>query len=337
MEKDERMKEVAAITLASEETCLSCLLLTSIQAVPLWSMFKKLVLYVLVCAVFSLWNSSPFAQATGLETFAKESHRQRQQVSSASSPWSPFSQWHWLDPVLSFRENRLEDDETSSSLREANPPLESTGNDDSTLSLVLFLDGSEEERARNEESKISVTPPALMNFSKRSKMCLNLGKARCRRGEVSMIPAAQVRQTWEDDYSSVPDVLIQFSQKQAEETACNDLSVQLFRVYLKEHYLEPMWIRDIGHLGMCPSKLQTRRFGEHVFPSSIVETKCLCNDKACSNLGGDFRCQDVRRPIRTWVRHEEKFMPVQEMITVGCVCVQRTSPEGRDAKPVVDS
>ncbi|XP_068203866.1 uncharacterized protein [Palaemon carinicauda] len=298
------------------------------------------LLLATVCCIHP--SAQAESQATGLDAIiskASQTHP-RQQVSSWSSP---FSQWRWFNPVLSLREDQIDEDPTKGHMEVDSPSTAANGDgvdDDSMLSLVLLLDGSEEEeesRVRSEGLKdlsTKVPPPPIM---KRSRPCVNQNQSRCRRGQVSMIPVNQVKQGWEEDYSSVPNVMIQFSHKQVEGTVCDDLSVQLFPVDLKEHYLEPFWVREIVHLGICPSKLQTRSFAKDVWPSTIVEAKCLCHNQPCSNLGGDFRCQAVRRPIRTWVRHLEKFMPSQEMITVGCVCVQRASPEGKYAKPGVDA
>ncbi|XP_064108475.1 uncharacterized protein LOC135216882 [Macrobrachium nipponense] len=307
-------------------------------------MLKWFVVPLLLATVCCIRPSAKAdSEATGLDPIiSKESPtHQRQQVSSWSSP---FSQWRWFNQVLSLHENQIDEVGHMEAKSPSTAANGGTEDDDSMLSLVVLLNDSQEEeeveeeafRAKSDGLKDTSTraPPP---FTKRSKPCTNQNQSRCRRGQVSMIPANQVKQGWEEDYTSVPDVLIQFSQKQAEETVCNDLSVQLFRVDLSEHYLEPVWVKEIVHLGMCPSKLQTRSFGKDVWPSTVVETKCLCNNQPCSNLGGDFRCQAVRKPIRTWVRHVEKFMPVQEMITVGCVCVQRTSPEGKYARPAIEA
>lgn len=235
-------------------------------------------------------------------------------------------QWWLLNSAFSLPQDRL--DQPASSLHKVDTAQDYVSDQDlSVLSLVLPTEDQREKDA----SKLALSSPSYL--AKRSRRCGTKGRGRCRRGEVTVIPAAQVSESWKNDYAAMPEIMVEFSQKQAEETACKDLSVQLFRVDLSEHFLEPLWVRETAHLGMCPSKLQTRELGSNVMPPRVVETKCLCQQESCSNLGGDFRCQAVRKSITTWVRHEEnKYIPSQELITIGCVCVQRASPEGKYAK-----
>ena len=129
---------------------------------------------------------------------------------------------------------------------------------------------------------------------------------------------------------SIPEGLVSFSQTQQEEVVCRDLTVPLFKVDMRHHYLEPKWMRKTLDVGVCPSMLQERRLGENVWPSSVVEVKCLCQQQSCSDRGWNYRCQAVKQTVRTWVRHSgQSFVPSQETVSVGCMCVQRTSTEGK--------
>lgn len=244
---------------------------------------------------------------------------------------SPYGLPYWwlLNSALSLPQERL--DQPSSSLRKTDEAQDDVSDQDlSVLSLML---PTEDLREKN-VSMLPLSSPSYL--AKRSRRCGTKGRGRCRRGEVTVIPAAQVSEGWKNDYAALPEVMVELSQKQAEETACKGMSVQLFRVDLSEHFLEPLWVRDTVHLGMCPSKLQMRELGSNVMPPRVVETKCLCQQESCSNLGGDFRCQAVKKSISTWVRLEEnKYIPSQELVTIGCVCVQRASPEGKYAKPAL--
>ncbi|XP_045612404.1 uncharacterized protein [Procambarus clarkii] len=268
--------------------------------------------------------------ASASEVAVADTYTKDGEGSQQVSPWV-LPQWWWLSSVLSLPQR---------------PPSQGHAKNFNTeINLGIFNQAAVEdsampleppsEKVKYEESKDVHTTVSELN--KRSRLCKSSGNNRCHRGVANMIPASEVKQSWKNDYLSVPEALVQFSQEHSEETVCKDLSVQLFRVDLSEDYLEPLWVRGTVHLGMCPSKLQTRHLGENVWPPNLVETKCLCQGETCSNLGGDFRCQAVRRPIRMWVRHLDQFIPTQEMVSVGCVCVQRISPGGNSANPSLQS
>ncbi|XP_050685866.1 uncharacterized protein LOC126980239 [Eriocheir sinensis] len=274
----------------------------------------------------SLLAATPNLAATGQAAFVgrqgalqqdleQQQQQQQQQVSPLVVP-----QWWWLSSMLSLPHGHHGHATTTAAAlasRKGAADTEEVGEGDaSTLSLVLPLD----DLAAGDES--------VGRVGKRGAGCRGGGKAACRRGAVSTVSSSEVRDNWDADYLSIPQQLVTFSQQQKEDEVCKGLSVQLFAVDLREHNLEPMWVRETVYLGVCPSMLQERRLGEHVWPSSVVEVKCLCQRASCSKKGGDFRCQAVRRTVQTWVRHgSQTFVPSQETVSVGCVCVQRTGTE----------
>lgn len=266
----------------------------------------------------------------GFEGAASDALVSRQSAAQQEQQVAPLvvPQWWWLSSLLSLPHGHRGHTTPAVARKVAAETNESpvSEGEAGTLSLVLPLD----QLAAGDDSIPST--PAAGRVAKRGALCRGSGRRACRRGVVATIPASEVRQNWDADYLSIPESLVLFSQKQAEENVCKDLSVQLFRVDLREQYLEPLWVRETVHLGVCPSMLQERRLGEDVWPPSVVEVKCLCQRESCSNLGGDFRCQAVRRSVRTWVRHNnQKFVPSQESVSVGCVCVQRTGIEAKHA------
>ncbi|XP_042203716.1 uncharacterized protein LOC121853563 [Homarus americanus] len=286
-------------------------------------MLQRLVVHLLLAAVYVSFSVASASEVAGPDSFTEDGQERQQDV----SPWV-LPQWWWLSSVLSLPQDHTSHATTTKTNQYLVNAVEE---EDSTLSLVLPAEGNgENDKVRDDMSRGGSS--AATRVGKRSRPCRSQGKNRCRRGLVNLVPASEVHQSWKNDYLSVPEALVQFSQEQTEETVCKDLSVQLFRVDLAELQLEPYWVRQTAHLGMCPSKLQTRKLGDNVWPNSVVETKCMCQRELCSNEGGDFRCQAVRRPIRTWVRHMDQFMPTEEMVSVGCVCAQKTSPEGNYAR-----
>ncbi|KAF2344434.1 Interleukin-17 family, partial [Trinorchestia longiramus] len=133
-----------------------------------------------------------------------------------------------------------------------------------------------------------------------------------------------------DFFADIPRSLVEFSVlgfKQKEH--CENLDIPLFPVYLKQILLSPSWIRDISHLGWCPSVLTTKDLGPNSFPAKLIEVKCLCERKKCSARGTDFRCVSVHRMIATWKRFStngkirKPFSPTMTRVRIGCVCAQR--------------
>ncbi|KAK4325618.1 hypothetical protein Pmani_003825 [Petrolisthes manimaculis] len=250
-------------------------------------------------------------------------------------PWvSP--QWWWLSPLLSLP------------LPPPPPPPPTTTNintNPDALSLILPLEAS-----RDQQDQLPSSQHQQVN-KRGGESCGEVTgrngvvgeEIRCRRGGgvVPRLTGEEVRHSWSNDYMSVHRAMVHFSQQQqlAGPDVCRDLSVQLFEVDLREHKLEPMWVRETSHLGMCPSMLQERRFGANVWPPAVAEVKCLCLQESCSNLGVDFKCQAVQRPVLTWVRHHHhhNFVPSREMVTVGCVCIRRTSLHARFSMSALQS
>lgn len=270
---------------------------------------------VLLAATPSLATTNPATR--GLQQDLQQQQQEQQQMAPLVVP-----EWWWLSSMLSLPQRHHGHTAITAAgtpSRNGAADIEEAGEGEAaTLSLMLPLD----ELPAGDEAG------AAGRVGKRGAVCRGGSKGACRRGAVSTMSGSEVRENWGADYLSIPEALVTFSQHQAEEQVCKDLSVQLFRVDLRKDYLEPVWVRETVHLGVCPSMLQERRLGDHVWPSSVVEVKCLCQRASCSNMGGDFRCQAVRRPVRTWVRHgTQTFMPSQETVSVGCVCVQRTGAE----------
>ncbi|XP_071552294.1 uncharacterized protein [Panulirus ornatus] len=229
--------------------------------------------------------------------------------------WSPSAQWAWLANVLSVSHDPLDDPSSKTKLE----VLKSSDSEALPVSLVLPLEGWSDGDKMKKESWRS------------KRRCRSGSKGMCNRSVVNPISFSEVLENWESDYLTIPASLVKFSQEQAGDTVCKDLSVQLFTVDLKEHQIQPLWLQETIKIGICPSKLQIRNLGKHIWPSRLVETKCLCQERPCSNLGGDYKCQTVRRPITIWAQHQSEYVPSQEMVSVGCVCVQRISYQGKFA------
>ena len=255
-------------------------------------------------------------------------NRQQQQQQQQQQQIAPLvvPQWWWLSSLLSLPHGHRSHT-TAAAAASAGKVVEADESplseaDPGTLSLVLSLD----QLPNGDDSLPS--PQSVGRVAKRGSLCRGSGRRGCRRGDEATVSADKVRRYWEAEFISIPDALVSFSQKLAEENVCKGLSVQLFPMDLEEHYLEPRWVRETVRLGSCPSMLQERHLGNNVWPSSVVEVKCLCEQHSCSNIGGDFRCQTVRRPVRTWVlTNNQNFVLVEENLSVGCVCVQRTGTQ----------
>ncbi|KAK8724880.1 hypothetical protein OTU49_010959 [Cherax quadricarinatus] len=286
-------------------------------------MLSLAAVHLLVTALSLSVSVASGSEVALANTFKNDGEDGQVGVSSWALP-----QWWWLTAVLPLPQSQPRY-HTSHSTTKTASDLATLSEEDSAMSIVLPGEQLGQSEGGNSEV-LQATTPAEGRLNKRSHLCRS---PRCHRGMTNIIPASEVKQSWRKEYLSVPEALVQFSQVQAEEEVCKDLSVQLYSVDLTEHYLEPLWVRETVHLGMCPSKLQTRHLGENVWPPNVVEIKCLCQRETCSNLGGDFRCQVVRRPVRMWVRHQDQFIPMQEMVSVGCVCAQRISPEGKYVRP----
>ncbi|XP_063842212.1 uncharacterized protein LOC135089954 [Scylla paramamosain] len=260
---------------------------------------------------------------------AVQQQQQQQQVPPLVVP-----EWWWLSSLLSMQHGHrghtaaAADAAARKVAADTEESPENEGEAD-TLSLVVPLG-----RLAEADEPVASTRTAG-RVGKRGAVCRGAGRRACRRGELTPVPASKVTQSWEADYMSIPEGLVSLSQMQQEEAVCRDLSVPLFRVDMRHHYVEPRWMRNTLDVGVCPSILQEKRLGENVWPPSVVEVKCLCQQQSCSDRGWDFRCQAVQQTIMTWVRQSSQdFMPSTEVVSVGCMCAQRTGTEGRVANMV---
>lgn len=96
--------------------------------------------------------------------------------------------------------------------------------------------------------------------------------------------------------------------------------------------LSPSWLVNATVEGECPWQLVVRQLGDRT-PSSIVELSCgQCLGHRCSR-GGLFKCTEVKKAVTIWTTegvgsHIQHHRPLQEEVTVACVCAQKHSLQG---------
>lgn len=297
-------------------------------------MLQLLVLQLLAWACTSLLGASGSEAAVGGSFGSDGQGRQESQV----LPWTT-QQWWWLTDLLSLPHGQM--DEMSARRAKTGQVMGSVGQEASAVSVLVPLDPPGD---RHGARLVPLDPPRESPGTREEvrrllkRPCRSGGRSACRRRTMAMMPFTEVWKGWRAEYLSVPEALVQLSQQQtAGDSVCEDLSVQLFTVDLRDHQIEPLWEGDSFYIGMCPSKLQTRSLGDNVWPPRVVESVCVCQQSTCSNLGGEFLCQAVRRPITIWLRRDNSYLPSHEMVSVGCFCGQRISRNGQYAEPALSS
>ena len=147
------------------------------------------------------------------------------------------------------------------------------------------------QKIRNPSAENMNAPFMIDQRSKKSQCCNEFGCRMC----IEDMNAYQVVHNYENYFADIPLSLLKLSEMGGlQNRTCGSFSVPLFPVKFHNEDILPAWIKGADVIGWCPSILTMRRLGHQVFPSQVVEHKCLCNQSKCSHQGVDFRCVPCR-------------------------------------------
>ena len=170
--------------------------------------------------------------------------------------------------------------------------------------------------------KTSIGPKRNFISKQRGVQCCGSVGNWCRICRSDGVTSDEVTQRFLNDYAYVPQALVNLTQHEGQKELCENLSVNLFEADVKK--------LDLGYkinsrIGFCPSMLQTKdlQIKESIFPSKIIEVKCLCDSSSCSNKGYDYKCVPAKEMINIWYKHNNKFSSLYRNVTVACLCVQK--------------